>query len=236
ARRAIETVAGIFRSEGGRIRVAEARLGGHARRRLWDLELDDGEQQRAGTFVFALGPWFPKVFPDLLGRKIRIPMGHVFYYGTPSGDHRFAWPNLPSYNVPGCTGWPALPPDHRGFRVRTGGAQHDDPDRSPRWVGTDKFERPRQILRDYFPLMQTGPLVETRTCHYELSVTRNFIIDRHPDFDNVWLAGGGSAEAFKFGPVTGEYVAMRTMGVGTDPELDKQFRIPDEEFEEAAPS
>ena len=33
--------------------------------------------------------------------------------------------------------------------------------------------------------------------------TRHFVIDRHPDFDNVWLVGGGSGHGFKHGPVIG---------------------------------
>ena len=34
------------------------------------------------------------------------------------GDSRFTYPNLPSYNFPGVTGWAMLPTDSRGFRVR----------------------------------------------------------------------------------------------------------------------
>src|SRR5207244_13122170 len=46
------------------------------------------------------------------------PIGYVCYFATPIGDHRFTYPNLPSFNFPGVTGWPALPVDNRGFRVR----------------------------------------------------------------------------------------------------------------------
>jgi len=225
ARRAIETVAGIFQDEGGRLEIAEARISGTTEGRIHDLELDDGTRLQAGRYVFALGPWMPLFFPEVLGETIRIPMGHVFYYGTPAGDQRFTWPNVPSYNVPGVTGWPALPPDNRGFRVRTGGSQHPDPDTSPRWVPLDKFERPRGVLRDYFPDMADAPLIETRTCHYESSRTGNWIIDRHPDYANAWFAGGGSAEAFKFGPVNGEFVAKRVMEMDEDPELAEVFRL-----------
>ena len=54
------------------------------------------------------------------GRRIRVATGHVFYFAVPAGDRRFSYPHMPSHGVPGCTGWPAPPPDHRGFRVRTG--------------------------------------------------------------------------------------------------------------------
>ena len=79
------------------------------------------------------------------------------------------------------------------------------------------------------------PINETRACHYESSVSRNFIIDKHPDFDNVWLAGGGSAESFKQGPVLGEYIARRVMGLDNAPELAEGFRLSEEEFGQPRP-
>jgi sarcosine oxidase len=33
------------------------------------------------------------------------------------------------------------------------------------------------------------------------------VIDRHPDHDNLWIAGGGSGHGFKHGPAVGEYLA-----------------------------
>jgi glycine/D-amino acid oxidase-like deaminating enzyme len=152
----------------------------------------------------------------------------VCYFGTPPGDDRFLFPNLPSYNFPGVTGWPALVPDYRGFRVRTGGERHPDPDFSQRRVPERSIKRNRNVLKERFPLLKDAPLLETRACHYEFSATRNFLIDRHPDFDNVWIAGGGSAEGFKFGPVVGEYTANRILGKDAEPELAELFAIPTE--------
>jgi glycine/D-amino acid oxidase-like deaminating enzyme len=234
ARRACETVAKVFVNEGGTLRIEKADLGGRTNGILWDVELTpSGERLRAGQYVFALGPWFPKAMPELMGARMRVrTMGHTVYFGTPPGDNRFSWPNLPSYGVPGCTGWPALPPDNRGFRVRTGGRSHDDPDTSPRRLDAEDIERPRDILRQWFPDMLFAPVVETRSCHYEGSVSRNFIIDRHPDFGNVWITGGGSAEAFKQGPVLGEYLARRVLGLETDPAYDEAFRMPEEPEED----
>ena len=77
----------------------------------------------------------------------------------------------------------------------------------------------------------TAPLIETRACHYESSVNRNFIIDHLPGAENAWVAGVGQAEGFKFGPVVGEYIAMRVLGTNGDPELVKAFRMPTEEYE-----
>lgn len=230
ARRACETAARVFQDEGGRITIAHARPGGQEGRRLQTVELTPGEPLRAGQFVFALGPWFPKAFPELMESRIRISMGHTVYFGTPPGDNRFGFPNLPSYGVRGATGWPALPPDNRGFRVRSGGREPIDPDLSPRRLDAEHVERPRQILSDWFPELADAPVVETRACHYEGSSSRNFIVDHPPDYDNVWFTGGGNAEAFKQGPVLGEYIARRVLDLDTDPELAEAFAFPENEF------
>ena len=125
----------------------------------------------------------------------------------------------------------ASPPDHRGFRVRTGGRPPEDPDLSDRWIAPEHHDRPREILRRHFPDLAGASINETRACHYESSVDSNFIIDTHPDLDNVWLAGGGSAEAFKFGPVLGEYIAHRVLGDDREPDLAAGFRLKEAEFE-----
>jgi sarcosine oxidase len=73
---------------------------------------------------------------------------------------------------------------------------------------------------------------ETRACHYCNAVSRNFMIDTHPDFDNVWLVGGGQAEAFKQGAVLSEYIAGRVLGTETNWELTDSFRLLEDEFPE----
>lgn len=227
ARRTCETVIDMCERNGGRLRIARAVPGRTFGDRLVDLELTPGDRLEADTFVFCLGPWFPKVFPDLLGDRMTTPIGHVYYYAVPPGDNRFVHPNMPSYNVPGITGWPALPPDHRGFRVRTGGRPSQDPDGSDRYIPEKHLEEPREFVGERFPALAEAPLLQTMSCHYEMSSDRNWFVDTHPEMENVWLAGGGSAEGFKFGPVLGEYVARRVLGEQpADADVRKECRLP----------
>ena len=220
ARRACEVVAEAFRRNRGEMLMGHATPGDRDGARLQNVKTaGPSATLTADTFVFALGPWFPKAFPELMGSRIRTPLGHVHYFGTPPGDDRFTFPNLPSFNFPGVTGWPALPPDNRGFRVRLRGSSATDPDTSDRAFDRSHDGLARTFLAERFPLLAKAPLLETRACHYEMSATRNFIIDRYPGFSNVWVAGGGSAEGFKFGPVVGEYIAKRVLGMEDDPKL-----------------
>ncbi len=120
ARRACQSVAAAFEHLGGKIVIGRASPGKSVNGRLTELKLDTGATVRADTFVYAVGPWLGKTFPELFAKKTRVPIGYVCYYATPIGDYRFTYPNLPSYNFPGVTGWAALPVDNRGFRVRGG--------------------------------------------------------------------------------------------------------------------
>jgi len=270
ARRATESVAEVFQKEGGRIviaRVVPPEPGS------WDghtLRFVNGDTITGDAFIFAVGPWLGKTFA-VMQNRMRTPLGTVLYFGTPPGDQRFTYPNMPSWNFPGTTGWAALPVDNRGFRVRGGGGSSrpagnqtanqtagqtanavpagntpprgatppaqspsqsglSDPDTSVRWVEADRLTRSVQFVTERFPDLKDAPILQTWACHYESTSSRNFIVDRHPNLPNVWIAGGGNAEGFKMGPVMGEYIARRVLGEDGDPAIASQFRIPETEF------
>jgi glycine/D-amino acid oxidase-like deaminating enzyme len=52
-------------------------------------------------------------------------------------------------------------------------------------------------------------------CQYEASTDGNFLVDRHPQLENVWLVGGGSGHGFKMGPAMGAYVSALVQGKAT---------------------
>lgn len=232
ARRSCELVAARIVKMGGTLTLERVTTIMRGDGQIDHLLLSNGEQVRGGQYVFACGPWLGKIFAGLLGPRMRTPMGNVFYMATPVGDNRFQAPHMPSHNFPGITGWPAVPIDNHGFRTRIGGGQAGDPDSSERMVGAPNVARLRTFLAERFPLLKDAPINEQRACHYESTVSRNFIIDKHPDLKNAWIAGGGNAEAFKQGPVFGEYVAKRVLGKPTDPALTEAFRIPATTYEE----
>ena len=294
ARASTLAVAAIAEKMGATIRIGRVRPGPVVNNKMDGVVFDDGSVLRADAYVWACGPWLRKIFQPLMTNRARIPMGYVCYFATPAGDTRFTYPNLPSFNFPGVTGWVALPVDNRGFRVRGaiaappppgsapttppagaaattpppgsatgaatppagraggagaggqaagggrqgGGGQQqpqdpaqNDPDLSSRWMSQERIDGSRRFVARRFPDLKDAPLSETRACHYESSVNRNFIIDHVPGCDNAWIAGLGQSEGFKFGPVLGEYIAMRVLGTPGDPELVKAFKMPTEEYE-----
>jgi hypothetical protein len=56
-----------------------------------------------------------------------------------------------------------------------------------------------------------------RVCQYEDSTDGDFILDRHPEAENVWIVGGGSGPGYKHRPVMGEMVAIALLGLKAPP-------------------
>jgi glycine/D-amino acid oxidase-like deaminating enzyme len=236
ARAAIHSVMSAYRNAGGRYATARIEPLTAPSGRVDSVRLTDGTVVRGGQFVVATGPWMYKTLPAVLANRIRTPLGVAHYIGTPPGDHRFTHPNLPSWNIGPSTGWPTLDEDNVGFRLRVGGGPVGDPDTSERLSTAQQNERARLLLAQRFPALKDMPILRTHACHYEGTPSRNFIIDSYPDTANLWIAGGGNAEAFKSGPVIGEYVARRVLGKSVDASLAAGFAIPKDEFEPTPPA
>jgi monomeric sarcosine oxidase len=191
--------------------------------RLASVATQSGKTVSAGVFVFACGPWLPKLFPDLLGERIFPTRQEVFYFGPPAGDGRFRSSEMPVwvdfaeeiYGVPDVRG--------RGFKVapdRHGPAF--DPDSGARVMTPETLATVREFVGRRFPGLKDAPLIASEVCQYENTSNGDFLIDRHPERDNVWLVGGGSGHGFKHGPALGEYVSARIVEGG---QIDTRFSL-----------
>jgi glycine/D-amino acid oxidase-like deaminating enzyme len=213
ARRGVAAVARAFVDQGGRFELASVRVGRAARRRLESVIGQNGAEVRGEAFVFACGPWLPRLFPELLGDLIRVTKQDVLFVGPGGGDGRFAAEQMPCFVEYDAAfyGIPAF--DGRGFKIapdRYGPVF--DPSAGERLVDPESARLVRRYVARRFPALENQPIVETRVCQYETTPDTHFLIDRHPAFDNVWLVGGGSGHGFKHGPVIGELVVSRLDG------------------------
>jgi sarcosine oxidase len=183
--------------------------------RLNALATSDGERISAGQFVFACGAWLGKIFPEILGPRIFPSRQEVFFFGVPPGDSQFSEGSLPTWLIQTdeVYGMPDL--ESRGFKIAFDGhGQRVDPDTQTRVVSAESVERVRAYVAKRFPAMANAPIVETRVCQYENTSNGDFLIDRHPEINNVWFAGGGSGHGFKHGPAFGEYLAQQLLDGG----------------------
>lgn len=212
ARRAVQMLAADLVTRGARPlrgRVAAPRVEGRLRR----VRLDDGRELQGAAFVFACGPWLPALFPELLAGRIRPTRQVVIYFGSPAGDSRFGPERTPAWVdfAAGIYGVPDL--EDRGLKV--GLDRHGPPfdaDTGDRVVDAASIDTARAWLARRMPVMASAPVSESRVCQYENTATGDFLIDRHPEMDNVWIAGGGSGHGFKHGPAVGEHVAALVRG------------------------
>ena len=171
--------------------------------------MSDGSVLAADRCIFACGPWLGKLFPETVGPHFVSTRQEIYFFGTPAGDPRFDEGNVPvwgdhsdhfMYGIPGNQG--------RGFKLAddTRGEAFD-PTSGQRLVSEANIAAIRHYLAYRFPGMKDAPLLESRVCQYENTADQNFIIDRHPANENVWIVGGGSGHGFKHGPALGEMVS-----------------------------
>lgn len=222
---ACQVVAERVERAGGRVIVGKA-LAPKGSGQITSITLEGGETLHGDAFVFACGPWLPRLFPELLGDRIRVVRRDVLLFGPPAGDPRFSYPNLPNWTEPGqrVYGFPDV--FGAGFKVApSGGRETIDPDTDDRFPEERSIERAREYLALRFPALAAQPLVHYRVCQLENTPNSHFIVDRHPEMENLWIAGGGSGHAFKHGPALGEYIARRVTGEDPDPELTGLWRL-----------
>jgi sarcosine oxidase len=217
ARRAVQAVAAQAKLNGVEY-VQEAIVAPKATQgKLSSIQTTSGREITADQFVFACGPWLPKLFPDLLRDLIHVTRQEVIFLGVPPGDDSFNLGVMPTwvdfndlvYAMPNLDG--------RGFKLAIDAhGEEFDPDGGERVVSINGLKAVREYLAKRVPGMANAPVTETRVCQYENTSNGDFLIDRHPGFENVWIVGGGSGHGFKHGPMVGEYVARMIVGEGVE--------------------
>jgi len=184
-----------------------------ARGLLRAIKTISGEEISAGQFVFACGAWLAKLFPETVGPRLFVTRQEVFYFGLPAGDPRFAPPALPTFLFQNDESYGMPDIENRGLKIALDAhGVAVDPDTQSRVVSEESARKMREYVAKRFPALRDAPIAETRVCQYENTSNGDFMIDRHPEIENVWFAGGGSGHGFKHGPVLGEYVAGQILG------------------------
>jgi sarcosine oxidase len=224
ARRACRVVCDAFTKAGGTYRTAAVKPGRIVNGSMSALRLEDGSPIEADVYVFACGPWLGRLFPEVIGDRIRPTRQEVYYFGTPRGSDRYMARHLPVwidfgkrivYGIPDVEGrWFKIADDTRGEPI--------DPTTADRNASKEGIHRARLFLGERFPELAKAPLLSAEVCQYENSPDGNLIIDRHPGASNVWLLGGGSGHGFKLSPAVGEMAAEAILS-GKD--IPKMFRL-----------
>ena len=225
ARRSVQTLVDRFVRAGGTYVEGLVEPPSATGGRLDEVRLAAGKPIRADRFVFAAGPWLPKLFPDVIGPRIRPTRQEVFYFAPPAGDRRFLAAALP--------GWADFnrgdifygTPELEGRGVKFAHDAHGvevDPDTQDRRPSEKALAEIVAFRDRRFPALRGAPLIGAEVCQYENSSNGDFLIDVHPVMANVVLVGGGSGHGFKHGPEVGRRAAALALGKG---EVEPRFSL-----------
>lgn len=174
----------------------------------------DAGSYRGEQLVLACGSWIPQLVPgDLAGRfrpsrqvlywfeieraveafePGRCPV-YIWEFGSAEGDYLYGFPSLD------------------GVSVKLAAEQYaaaTDPDTVEREVAAAEtramYER---YVRDRFPTL--GPrCLKASVCLYTVTQDWSFVLDRHPDRPEVFIASPCSGHGFKHSAAVGEAIAQ----------------------------
>ncbi|KAF5005221.1 hypothetical protein FDECE_8342 [Fusarium decemcellulare] len=188
------------------------------------VTLSDGTSLSADKVIIAAGAWSSKLV-DLGARMYAIGHEVVWFKVTPEEDA--LWKNM-SITTNESTGLNVFPPYNGEIKVlrRSPGFKNtvtvtypENPSREvevsyPRTIvdnPTDTVpleaeQAIRRDLREIMPPLAERPFDRTKICWISTTPTADFVIAPHPKLSGVHLATGGSAHAWKFVPILGDYV------------------------------
>jgi sarcosine oxidase/L-pipecolate oxidase/L-saccharopine oxidase len=87
----------------------------------------------------------------------------------------------------------------------------------PRFSTKDSFPAPgeshvRRLLRLVLPELADHQLYKSKVCWISDTTTSDFLIDKIPATDNVFIATGDSGHGYKFLPNIGKYISLKLQG------------------------
>jgi sarcosine oxidase len=201
AQRAVRALARQAVAHGARLVRARARPDGET------VVLEHGSRLEADRVVWACGGWLAHLFGELVA--LTVTRQELLFL---EGGAAWRSPAVPAWVDYDRAMYGTADVDELGVKaavdVEGPPLDPDAPlDDRPTTVG-----KVRAYVHDRFPALTRARLKDARTCRYELSPDSHFIAGRHPQFERVWLVGGGSGHGFKHGPAMAERIVAAMAG------------------------
>jgi sarcosine oxidase len=205
---AIRTHAAAARALGAEIVTGARVLGWDTHAGMLRVATGDARYE-ARKLVITAGPWAGELAPAL--QRICRPVRQVMLWTEPLAPAAFAPERFPVFVLESPVGnFYGYPDDHgEGFKI--GKFHHlwqdvPDPDVMDRECHPEDEAVLREGIAAYVP-RANGPLRRMAACIFTNSPDGHFILDRHPDHEDVFLAAGFSGHGFKFCSVVGRIAA-----------------------------
>lgn len=171
----------------------------------------DAGQYEAGSLVVSAGAWAGSILADL-NLPLTVRRKLLFWHRTQATD----WQDAPAFffdQPDGCYyGFPArTDPNSPGplavkLGCHTGGEPVDDPTLLDPSIRPHEADPTNAFIARSLRHVDPVPLRHA-VCMYTMTPDEHFLIDRHPQHENVVIAAGFSGHGFKFTPVIGVALA-----------------------------
>ncbi|MDQ7026796.1 MAG: N-methyl-L-tryptophan oxidase [Anaerolineae bacterium] len=212
---AVQALWRLFREQGGTAITGKRIAGITVSDEIVTLTATDGASYTAAKAVIAAGGWAKQL---LATTDLDIPLEvtqEILAYFAPKDDsvnhHIGTMPVAIDYHEHLEDPFYCLPiVDVGGVKMgwhHTGPVMQPDDDRV---IPDAVLDGMRGWIARFLPQLQTEPL-EIHTCLYSNTPDYHFILDKHPQYDNIVVAAGFSGHGFKFGPILGELLADLTL-------------------------
>ena len=169
---------------------------------------DKGEYT-ADKLVITAGAWSNKLL-DVLAPGVAVPERQVLIWMQPKTPQHFAMGKLPVWIVEVDEGF------YYGFPVygipgfKFGRFRHLEEVVDPDTMDRGCHDKDEQLLRSfaerYMP-EACGPTMSMASCMFTNTPDEHFIVDKHPEHEQVVFGAGFSGHGFKFASVMGEILA-----------------------------
>jgi len=182
--------------------------------RIESVITEKGNARGCERVIVASGPWTKKLLP-FLENRLKTTRQEVIYFEPQTSDSDRVSPSN-NFHIGHFPIFIALDTGFYGFPIHNAGAMkianHNkgvpiDPESFSDEVRQESILQCRQFFTEFIPALADWRVSQTRVCIYNNTPDDDFIIDRHPEFDNVVIATGFSGHGFKFGPLIGRIAA-----------------------------
>jgi sarcosine oxidase len=231
---AVRIQLGLARSLGAELRFAETVKAWCAGANGVAVSTDAGTYV-ADQLVLSVGPWIRELFPD--GRSIFAVYRQLLHWFA-IRDRYEQLRDMPTFvwdvggqtsgfvHLLGFYGFPAIDGPDGGVKLATEQYEHTTAPDGRRHPATPEeiAEMYESCVAPYLPWL--GPAsVRTVSCLYTSTRGSRFVIDRHPQHDEVVIVSACSGHGFKHSPAIGEAVSDSITGRAPRVDL-SPFRLP----------
>lgn len=197
---------------GDQARILGVRIHEEEPARSWRIDGDgvrvvtDRAEYTADRLIVTAGAWAERLLGDL-GMPLQVRRKVLFWLAV-RDEAPFDPRRMPVYITDSpdgeIYGFPVF--GRPGLKIaRHDGGSPADPDTLDREVRVGEEAEVLELARKLFPSV-TGDVTHSAVCMYTVTPDGNFIVDRHPEHEQVVIGAGFSGHGFKFATAVGEHL------------------------------